>query len=58
MVGGSEISQTTAGARGIYMGVFRVPPGAQSRPHCGPAIATTSKTREIRRRLMARSYAS
>ena len=33
MVGGSDISQTTPGARGIYMGVFRVPPGAQSRPH-------------------------
>jgi uncharacterized RmlC-like cupin family protein len=33
VVGGSEISQTTAGARGIYMGVFRVPAGAQSRPH-------------------------
>lgn len=33
VVGGAEISQTTAGARGIYMGVFRVPGGAQSRPH-------------------------
>src|SRR5205807_1052385 len=33
VVGGSEISQSTAGARNIYMGVFRVPPGAQSRPH-------------------------
>ncbi len=33
MVGGSEISQATAGARNIYMAVFRVPPGAQSRPH-------------------------
>ena len=33
VVGGSEISQTTAGARNIYMAVFRVPPGAQSRPH-------------------------
>src|SRR5437588_12940647 len=33
VVGGAEISQTTAGARSIYMGVFRVPPGAQSRPH-------------------------
>ncbi len=33
VVGGSEISQTTSGARNIYMGVFRVPAGAQSRPH-------------------------
>jgi uncharacterized RmlC-like cupin family protein len=33
VVGGSEISQITAGASNIYMGVFRVPPGAQSRPH-------------------------
>lgn len=33
VVGGAEISQTTAGALNIYMGLFRVPPGAQSRPH-------------------------
>jgi uncharacterized RmlC-like cupin family protein len=33
VVGGAEISQTTAGAHNIYMGVFRVPAGAQSRPH-------------------------
>ena len=33
VVGGSEISQSTTGARNIYMAVFRVPPGAQSRPH-------------------------
>ena len=33
VVGGAEISQATAGAHNIYMGVFRVPPGAQSRPH-------------------------
>jgi uncharacterized RmlC-like cupin family protein len=33
VVGGAEISQVTAGASNIYMGVFRVPPGAQSRPH-------------------------
>jgi uncharacterized RmlC-like cupin family protein len=33
VVGGSEISQTTAGARNLYMAVFRVPAGAQSRPH-------------------------
>jgi uncharacterized RmlC-like cupin family protein len=33
VVGGSEISQATTGARDIYMGRFRVPPGARSRPH-------------------------
>ena len=33
VLGGSEISQATAGATNIYMAVFRVPPGARSRPH-------------------------
>ncbi len=33
VLGGAEISQTTAGARNIYMGVFRVPPRSQSRAH-------------------------
>ena len=33
VVGGAEISQATAGANNIYMGVFRVPAGARSRPH-------------------------
>src|SRR5438552_18822172 len=33
VVGGAEISQATAGAHNIHMGVFRVPPGARSRPH-------------------------
>src|SRR6059058_5102986 len=33
VVGGSEISQSSTGAQNIYMAVFRVPPGAQSRPH-------------------------
>jgi uncharacterized RmlC-like cupin family protein len=33
VVGGAEISQATAGAHNIYMGRFRVPPAAQSRPH-------------------------
>src|ERR1700727_3712709 len=33
VVGGAEISQTTSGAHNIYMGRFRVPPGAQSMPH-------------------------
>src|SRR4051795_11126072 len=31
--GGAEISQATTGATNIYMGVFRVPAGAPSRPH-------------------------
>jgi uncharacterized RmlC-like cupin family protein len=33
VVGGAEVSQATAGAHNIYMGVFRVPAGARSRPH-------------------------
>src|SRR5690242_16545308 len=33
VVGGAEISQATTGAHNIYMGVFRVPAGARSRPH-------------------------
>jgi uncharacterized RmlC-like cupin family protein len=33
VLGGSEISQATTGAANIYMGLFRVPAGAQSRPH-------------------------
>jgi uncharacterized RmlC-like cupin family protein len=33
VLGGAEISQATAGATNIYMGVFRVPAGARSRPH-------------------------
>ena len=33
VVGGAEISQATAGAHNIYMGRFRVPAGARSRPH-------------------------
>ncbi len=33
VVAGAEISQASAGAQNIYMGRFRVPPGAQSMPH-------------------------
>ena len=33
VVGGSEISRETTGANNLYMAVFRVPPGARSRPH-------------------------
>ena len=33
VIGGAEISQATVGACNIFMGVFRVPPGAVSRPH-------------------------
>jgi uncharacterized RmlC-like cupin family protein len=33
VVGGAELSQATTGAHNIYMAVFRVPPGARSRPH-------------------------
>lgn len=30
---GAEVSQATAGAKNIYMGVYRVPAGQRSRPH-------------------------
>lgn len=33
VVGGSEVSAETVGAQGLFMGVFRVPPGGRSRPH-------------------------
>lgn len=33
VIGGAEISHATVGANNIFMGVFRVPPGATSRPH-------------------------
>src|SRR5690242_14989370 len=46
VVGGSEISQATAGAQHIYMAVFRVRPGAPSRPHyhegCESAVSRRS----------------
>ena len=52
VVGGSEISQATAGASNIYMGVFRVPPGAQSRPHyhaaCESAVYMLAGALEVR----------
>ena len=52
VVGGSEISQATAGASNIYMGVFRVPAGAQSRPHyhaaCESAVYMLSGALEVR----------
>ena len=52
VVGGSEISQATAGASNIYMGVFRVPPGAESRPHyhaaCESAVYILAGSLEVR----------
>jgi uncharacterized RmlC-like cupin family protein len=52
VLGGAEISQATAGASNIYMGVFRVPPGARSRPHyhanCESAVYILSGTLEVR----------
>jgi uncharacterized RmlC-like cupin family protein len=51
-VGGAEISQATAGAHNIYMGVFRVPAGARSRPHyhanCESAVYMLSGDLEVR----------
>jgi uncharacterized RmlC-like cupin family protein len=52
VVGGAEISQVTAGAVNIYMGVFRVPPGARSRPHyhdgCESAVYMLSGTLHVK----------
>jgi len=52
VVGGAEISQATTGATNIYMGVFRVPPGARSRPHyhanCESAVYMLSGSLEVR----------
>jgi len=52
VVGGAEISQATAGAHNIYMGVFRVPPGAQSRTHyhehCESAVYMLSGRLRVR----------
>jgi uncharacterized RmlC-like cupin family protein len=33
VLGGMEVSQATAGATNIFLGRFRVPAGAESRPH-------------------------
>jgi uncharacterized RmlC-like cupin family protein len=52
VIGGAVISQATTGATNIYMGVFRVPPGARSRPHyhanCESALYMLSGRIEIR----------
>jgi uncharacterized RmlC-like cupin family protein len=33
VVGGHEISRATAGSENLFMGIFRLPAGARSRPH-------------------------
>ncbi|MEA2150936.1 MAG: hypothetical protein QOD69_2766, partial [Solirubrobacteraceae bacterium] len=52
VVGGSEISQATTGATNLFMGRFRVPAGAQSRPHyhenCESALYMLTGSIEIR----------
>ena len=52
VVGGAEISQATAGARNIYMALFRVPPGARPRPHyhegCESAVYMLSGSLEVK----------
>ena len=52
VVGGAEISNASTGASGIYMGVFRVPPGARSRPHyhaeCESAVYMLSGRLRVR----------
>jgi uncharacterized RmlC-like cupin family protein len=52
VVGGAAISQATAEAQNIYMGVFRVPPDSQSRPHyhegCESAVYMLSGRLRVR----------
>jgi len=52
VVGGAEISLTTAGAANIYMGVLRVPAGSQSLPHyhadCESAVYMLSGRLNVR----------
>jgi uncharacterized RmlC-like cupin family protein len=52
VVGGCEVSQATTGAENIYMGVFRVPAGAQSMPHyhadCESAVFMISGRLNVR----------
>jgi uncharacterized RmlC-like cupin family protein len=52
VVGGAEVSRTTTGAENIYMGVFRVPAGAQSMPHyhadCESAVYMLSGRLNVR----------
>jgi uncharacterized RmlC-like cupin family protein len=52
VVGGAEVSHATTGAANIYMGVFRVPAGAQSRPHyhadCESAVYMLSGSLNVR----------
>ena len=52
ILGGSEVSQATAGAHNIYMARFRVPAGARSRPHyhanCESALYMLSGSIEIK----------
>ena len=52
VVGGAEVSQATTGAANIYMGVFRVPAGAQSMPHyhadCESAVYMLSGRLNVR----------
>jgi uncharacterized RmlC-like cupin family protein len=52
VVGGAELSQATAGAQNIYMAVFRVPAGTQSRPHyhegCESAVYMLSGSLQVK----------
>jgi uncharacterized RmlC-like cupin family protein len=33
VIGGHEVSRETTGSNNLFMGIFRLPPGAKSRPH-------------------------
>jgi len=51
-LGAAEVSPSTTGAENIYMGVFRVPAGAQSMPHyhadCESAVYMLSGRLNVR----------
>jgi uncharacterized RmlC-like cupin family protein len=52
VLGGAEISHASAGATGLYMGVFRVPAAARSRAHyhegCESAVYMISGRLRVR----------
>src|ERR687885_388298 len=51
VVGGAEVSQATTGAHNLFMGLIRVPAGAQSRPHfhehCESAVYMLSGSLDV-----------
>jgi uncharacterized RmlC-like cupin family protein len=52
VIGGHEVSRETTGSNNLFMGIFRLPPGARSRPHyhanCESACYMLSGSMRIR----------